>query len=124
MADSGITAIISQKLYPEILPQNVQLPAAVMCVENSEPYGDISGNAGLFRTAIRVDCWSKQLADAIALGDLIRLSLQGYSGEVSGVKIWGIVLSSLKNNYVPEVSNYQRNLFFLVWHDEENPDHD
>ena len=109
------------RIYPQVLPQNVTLPAVAYQQLGDDPIDDIDGHSGLFHSRVQYDAFAATFNDVKALIEQIRLALQGYTGTVLGVTIKGVQLETKLDLYEPEVQEYRSVIRFIVWHRETNP---
>lgn len=123
-ADTALIADVVARFYPRVLPQNVILPAVIYKVLADVPSDTIDGLAGLFRAVVQYDVRATTAVVAERIEDNIRLSLQGYRGTISNVKVKGIHVLHGMDDIEEEVADYRRIIRFGVWYDRENPDHE
>ena len=55
---AGLTAIVSTRIYPDVLPDTTVYPAVVFARERTEPLISISNNYFGADVAIKVACWA------------------------------------------------------------------
>ncbi len=119
--DAGVSALVEDRIYPQVLPQKPTFPAITLQQLDSPPIDDITGHAGLHRSIFQIDAWAQSQASSNLLAEKIRLALSGYTGEPLGVKVRGIRLESKVDLFEPEIANYRKIQRFVIWHREENP---
>jgi len=112
---------VGTRIRPNILEQNVVLPAVSYQILFDEPTDDISANAGLFRAQVQYNVFAKTPDAVQPIADKIRLALQGYKGVSSLVDILGVYFVSQFDNYEEEIDNYVVTLRFGVWYNRANP---
>lgn len=87
-ADTAVTAIIKDRLYPLRVPQGVSLPAVTYQEISGDDGMTTDGALGLVDGRFQFTCWSTTHAGAAALRDaLIACFKAGVSGVYSGVTI-------------------------------------
>lgn len=83
--DAAIAAIVGEgdaaRIYPSVAPERAELPYVVYTRLSAEQVEGLGGGQGLAITRIRVDCWAATVAEADALGTLLRRSLQALEHE-------------------------------------------
>lgn len=122
VANAGIiTKALTQKIFPQKLPQNTVLPAISYLVVADIPTDDIAGNAGLFRAIVEYKAWAKTEKEAAEIVNIVRLALQGYRGVPLDVKIQGIHYLHEHGDFESEVIDYSRIARFSVWYKRLNP---
>ncbi len=80
IAQTSITALVSERVYPLRLPQKAVMPAIVLT--RISEIGDVHlrGPNALSRARVQVDAWAQTFDGAVALGDLCVQRLDGYQG--------------------------------------------
>lgn len=122
--DPAVTAVLGTKIYPLVLPQNPVLPAAIISEVHTIPaMDDISGNAGQFRAELQLETYATTKAQAEEIDEILRLSLQGYSGAHLGVTIKGIYFLMGLPDFEDEIEDYRQISRFAIWYRRANPDH-
>ena len=92
VAQSGVSALISTRMYPDELPQNAQLPAVRYRVINSAPAADLAdGDANFAETVIEVACYADTQIAAHSVANAIRkgVPMQGFKGTMGGIWVYG-----------------------------------
>jgi hypothetical protein len=111
LADSTVTALVGDRIYPGILPQNPTFPALVLNVVSELDPVTHSGKSGLSDGQVQVDSFA---ADYLALDTLhrtVKTALNGYSvGNVQG-----IFLVRARDLYDNEAIVYRRTADYNVW---------
>lgn len=91
-ADSGIAAVVGDRIYPVVLPQNSAKPAITYQEITGIPQTDLSGDDGdLMEIRVQVDCWGENprgYTAASALADLVRVRLQTAATNFHAVTNW------------------------------------
>jgi hypothetical protein len=122
-ADTLITAAVSTRIYPSIIPQNAAMP----CITYQQISGVreqlLSGADGLVEARFQINCWSPTYGGARLLADYTRQALAGYQGEEDGCYIQDIQLAD--ENDMPQydtekeiISRYGKRLDFTIWFEE------
>lgn len=104
---AGVRDIIGTRLYPDILPDDVTLPAAVYTqisdvpeYTNDHAHGE-GGCAAVVR--YQIDCYGNDLAEARRAAGAIRYSIGGTRARVGGRTIGMVkVANSFSNRYEEE----------------------
>lgn len=77
---SGLS--VSDRVYPERLPQDAVLPALVYQLVPAEgPLYTHDGDTEIAIVRVQFDCWGDTFDDAVALFAELRTALSGYSGD-------------------------------------------
>lgn len=69
--DPGVTAIIAGRIYPDILPEEEELPAVVYQRSNTEDIVTLGGVVAATVSTIEVGCLASKRADAEALANVV-----------------------------------------------------
>ena len=85
--NGAVAALVSTRIYPDRLPQNVTLPAISYAIYSEDSIEAMGGMTGLAETIIEVRCWSSTRLQATAMSDAVRLALASYQGTSAGVVI-------------------------------------
>lgn len=87
---SGLTALVSTRIYPIIIPQNGSVPAVVyQTIDASyEPMNGYS-NDGCIRTAMQIDAYDDDYPGVKAVADQIRAALMDWHQDTSPI-IWRV----------------------------------
>lgn len=118
--DVTVTAILSTRIYPLILPQNPTLPAAQYAIIDGPPTDNLAGKAGLYRFELQIDIFANRYKQAVEAENVVRKSLQGYTNIGSG-NIQGIYHLMSSDDYEKEIANFKKVMRFSVWYGRENP---
>jgi hypothetical protein len=111
VAASGVSSLVSTRVYPGILPQNVTFPAIVLNVVSELDPITHDKASGLVDGVVQVDCYADDYADAEALHLVVKAALLGYSvGNVQG-----IFLVRSRDLYDNDGSVYRRSADYNVW---------
>ena len=117
--DANISALVSSRIYPIILPQNPTIPAMTVRVENEDLIDIFGGQSELLRMTLNVDCWQTTFTDADVLRTYVRNALNNYSGIVLGLEIHRIRYADRVDVFEEVVDAYRATAIFDVWFYEE-----
>ena len=113
--DSDILAYVGTKIYPDIVPQNVQYPFVVYTIVNSLPVDFKDGQSNLEEITLQVDVYTQNYDDTQELSNLIRNRLDRFVGTVEGVEVQTIkYVSSDSQVFNAELSVYWMSIDFMV----------
>lgn len=105
-AVSGVTDLVSTRVYPPPRPQNPTLPL-ITYEQNSAKRGYVMGNqTGIVDAWFTITAWASSNTGARALADAIRLALSNFSGTVDSVVIDHVEITDETDGYDP-VTEYQ-----------------
>jgi len=89
--------IAGGKIYPEIIPQDTDLPAIAYTQTNCNRDSALQKDTGFARINLQFNCYSDTFASARALGKQIISALQDYKGNMNGSDIQAIFI---RNEYI------------------------
>jgi Protein of unknown function (DUF3168) len=113
--DGEILAYVGSKIYPDIVPQNVQYPFVVYTIVNSLPVDFKDGQSNLEEITLQVDVYTQNYDDTQQLSNLIRNRLDRFVGIVEGVEVQSIkYMSATSQVFNAELSVYWMSIDFMV----------
>jgi hypothetical protein len=113
--DGAILAYVGSKIYPDIVPQNVQYPFVVYTITNSTPVDYKDGQCNLEEIEIQIDVYTQNYDDTQDLANLIRNRLDRFVGTVEGVEVQSIKYTASDSQvYNAELSVYWMSVDFLA----------
>jgi len=126
-ADAGVAAIVGTKVYPVPIPQGQSAPYLLYQRYDTDHIRDLSGPSGLRRTSFQLDAYSESPAEAEALSESVRLSLDGWRGTWSGIRVTSVILEKITDAFINDPDGgedvlYRVSIDIIVWHAESIPD--
>jgi hypothetical protein len=113
--DGSITAYIGTKIYPDIVPQNVQYPFVVYTITNSTPVDYKDGQSNLEEIELQIDVYTQNYDDTQDLANLIRNRLDRFTGIVEGVEVQSIKYTASDSQvFNAELSVYWMSIDFMA----------
>ena len=113
--DGAILAYVGSKIYPDIVPQNVQYPFVVYTITNSTPVDYKDGQSNLEEIELQIDVYTQNYDDTQDLTNLIRNRLDRFVGTVEGVEVQSIKYTASDSQvYNAELSVYWMSVDFLA----------
>lgn len=87
--DSGVSALVSARIYPSIREQETELPAITYSVSSS-PTDCKDGSSVLEVQSVQINCFATTVLGADTLRETVRTALDGYSdGDIQTSKFEG-----------------------------------
>ena len=80
-ADAGIGALVADRIYPEVAPQDVDRPLIVYQRESTQPLYTIHGTLALQSVYVVISCYASSRAEAETIGDAVITALSGSAFE-------------------------------------------
>lgn len=100
VADGRVGALVSTRVYPQVIPQDVDLPAIAYQKISGPRWTSHDGALGLVATRMQLTCTAESYADAKAVFHAVRELLSGFRGmlgaSATAPGVW-VVRSALDN---------------------------
>lgn len=113
--DGAILAYVGTKIYPDIVPQNVQYPFLVYTIVNSLPIDFKDGQSNLEEITLQIDVYTQNYDDTQDLSNLIRNRLDRFVGIVEDVEVQSIkYMSATSQVFNAELSVYWTSIDFRI----------
>lgn len=115
-ADAGVTALVSTRIYPTVLPQDKTLPALVyQRISGVEP-GQIDGQGrALVQGRIQVTALASEFGACAAILDAAREALLYQYGTIGGVEVVSIIRDiDGADDFDPDLQAYSQSMDFIV----------
>lgn len=93
-AVSGVTSLISTRVYPVKLPQSATLPAVTYQRVSTIRENAMAADPGVARTRLQVTCAADSYSGLKAVTEAVRAALQRYRGTVGGVVVLDVFLDN------------------------------
>jgi hypothetical protein len=119
LTQSGLTALISNRIYFLKLPQTPTLPAVVIQKIDSPKLHGFSADYGAM-TRIQVTSWALTYTGVSAVQEQIRSSTQNYMNQTmgGGVSVKNIEFDEGPDSYEDDTGRYGKIIDLLIWHTE------
>jgi len=115
--DAGISALVSAKVYPVQLPQDVVLPAIVYFKVSGPRLHHLGGASGRAHARFQIDSWAATPLAAKNLADAVRSSLGGFTGTLTAIKA-SIKLDNERDDYEDGILAYRVIQDYIINHTE------
>ena len=113
--EGAILAYVRTKIYPDIVPQNVQYPFVVYTIVNSLPVDFKDGQSNLEEITLQIDVYTQSYDDTQDLSNLIRNRLDRFVGIVEDVEVQSIkYMSATSQVFNAELSVYWTSIDFRI----------
>ena len=113
--EGAILAYVGTKIYPDIVPQNVQYPFVVYTIVNSLPVDFKDGQSNLEEITLQIDVYTQSYDDTQDLSNLIRNRLDRFVGVVEDVEVQSIkYMSATSQVFNAELSVYWTSIDFRI----------
>jgi len=113
--ESTVVAIVGQKIYPDLTPQDVKYPFCVYTIVNSTPVDFKDGQSNLEEVQFQIDCYTQSYDTTQELANNVRNSLDRFTGTVNGIDVQTIkYMSSDSQVYNPTLNVYWMSVDFMA----------
>ena len=119
-ANSGVSAIVSTRLYPLKLPQGATLPAlAYQLISNARPHDITAGPTGHAFPRFQITSYAESYSAAKSLAAAVRSALDGYRGAMgSETGVGGVALIGERDSFETETEYPSVQQDYLIPHSE------
>jgi len=115
---SGVTALVSTRIYPNLMPQTPTLPAVVYQMISNVRGERHRGQTGDARPRFQITCWAATYLAAAALSIQVRLAVMAMTGTVATVVINGVWNAGETREYEDDTKLHAVAIDFLISHKE------
>jgi hypothetical protein len=117
LSDAGTDA--GARIYPNVLPQGVTLPACrYMRVSNPKEHSH-SGPSALKRPRFQVDCFAGTYLGAVRLAGQMEANLDGFQGAMGAYEVQASFMEEAgRDDYDPETGRHRVSVDVVIWHKE------
>lgn len=121
---AGLSALISTRIYPDILPQDPTYPAITYSDVSEDEVETFNTPNTLIGPTIQFTCWGETRASTKAVAKQLRLAFKNYSGVMAGES--GLTVSAIKKiNSISDIETennriiaYKVMMDFEIWYQE------
>ena len=113
-----LQAKLNNKLYPQVLPQRVELPAVAYTSVSIERLHALQKDTGFAKHRLQFVCYAKSLKQALKTSEVIRSELQDFIGVMAGINIGGVLIMSETSDYENATGLYCVRLEFEFQYEE------
>ena len=115
-ADAGVTALVSTRIYPTVLPQDKTLPALVyQRISGVEPGQIDEQRRALVQGRIQVTALAAEFGACAAILDAAREALLYQYGSIGGIEVVSIIRDiDGADDFDPDLQAYSQSMDFIV----------
>jgi len=114
LAQSGVTALTSTRIYPFPLPPTTTLPAIAVAMTAEDEVYLLSGASQYPETAVQVHCIATKAKDAIALGEAVKIALRDHLYSSGAIRASFMKDGPDFTDYADDLSTHRRVMAFTV----------
>lgn len=115
---SGLTALVSTRIYPNELPQEPDLPAVVYHRITGARTETTGNDSQLAHPMFQLDAYAATYSAVKAVAEQLRLALQGYSGLWDATPVSAVRFLGDMDMIEPETGEHRVSIEIEVWHEE------
>ena len=104
--NAGVSAIVGNKVYPQIAAQGAAFPFVVYVLQDNSPSDTKSGPSTLDEVRYDIVAAAETYTELSSLTERIRLALDRYTGDIGGVEIDSIQFIDLDVDNDPATETY------------------
>ena len=104
--NAGVSAIVGNKVYPQIAAQGAAFPFVVYVLQDNSPSDTKSGPSTLDEVRYDIVAAAETYSELSSLTERIRLALDRYTGDIGGVEIDSIQFIDLDVDNDPATETY------------------
>jgi hypothetical protein len=119
LTQSGLIALVSNRIYFLNLPQDPKLPAVVLQKIDGIRMTGFTADIGV-QSRIQATAWALKYADVSAIVEQIRAATQNYMNQTMGsVEVKNIEFDEGPDSYEDDTGRYGKIVDLIIWHTEE-----
>lgn len=84
-ADANVAAIVTSRIYADVLPQSATLPAVAYWLSSTDTMESLNAITDVASASFTVDCFAATRAAVVTLAETVRLVLQANTARTA----WG-----------------------------------
>ena len=113
-ADSGLAALISDRVYPDLLPEGVTFPAMTFQEISLTPIYSQDGDSHLDTSRYQFDCYAVTRSGSRAVADALRSLLSGKRTSQSGFAIHSAFLANALSGYETGLNAWRYTVDYMI----------
>lgn len=115
---AGLTAICGDRIYPAVLPQELQYPAVRFTRDDDGGFKDFDGQGGTIQTDLQVDCIAVSLDVAQQMAAEVGATLKNYTGPMGARTVIRASLESEFDTLEPSLAGgmFRASQAWSIWH--------
>ena len=120
-ATAGVTALVSTRIYPQVIPQDAVLPAIAYQRISGPRVHSQSGASGLAYPRFQFTCQAATYSAARQVANAVRAALDGYRGTMGGaggVSVGAAFVANEIDGYSEESGEHTVRLDVVIYHAE------
>ncbi len=116
-ATAGITALVSTRIYPLVMPVGHAWPAITYNGDDHNLVQTFDGQTGLTRSYYQIDAWAQTYIEAQQLATAIRAAFKNYTGAMGAITVSHVTLDTGPIAvYEDQLEAFRVSQTFSLWH--------
>jgi hypothetical protein len=116
LADSALTAIIGDRLYPQAIPETSKVPAVVYQRISSPRTLTLDGSSSANNPRIQFSCYAASFGQAKQIAMKLYESLDCFRGVLGNKTKATVLMADNRDDFIQETGRYLCGVDFFVLH--------
>lgn len=110
----ALTALVASRVFPDVLPQEVEMPALRVTVISDVPESSLNGAqaSALANARVQVDAYAKTREQSREVAEAVKAAMDLKSAKAGGFDCW---FASSGNLFDDATQDYRIRMDFNVW---------
>lgn len=118
-ADTAVAALIAERMYGGMAPQNAPLPRIVYSRMDTTRTQTLCKTDRKAMATMLLDCYDKTYLGSKRLADAVRQTLTDFSGDMAGTRVSTVILDGDPDRDDPEPGLFSVSQRYFIWFTEE-----
>ena len=119
--DGPVAAVVGDRIYPNVIPQDVDLPAIAYQVISRPGLMCHDGPSGIAWPRFQITAQADDYDEVVGLINLVRVAFDGFDGVMGGgggVTVEGCFVKDVRDGWQMATERETRRLDFVIHHQE------
>jgi len=117
-ADSGVSALVSTRIYPLLVPQDASLPAiAYQRISGPRDHAH-DGATGLALARVQVTCLGSSYDETKDVSEAVRAAIDGGAGTWGSTTVGACLLENERDEWATPFDKSTVQMDFMIWYQE------
>ena len=121
-ADTAVTTIVSDRIYPVSMPKGTVLPAVTyrrISAQRAYTFDAFDTGSAYVNATVEFSAWSNNAKEAMDVGEALVMALSGYSGDVDGTLVGSSFAELELDDYNGETKLFRRIVDFRIGYEDD-----
>lgn len=121
---SLLVTIVTDRIYPSLLPQKPTLPAIVFQRIATQYSHSMGGDSGFVSAVYQFDCYAKSYSEVKKTSREMRIALQNFTGKMGespeqpGIMVQAVLVDNEMDDYEEQTKLYRITMDFTFQYEE------